>query len=203
MRRRSDDRHVARRMSEREMDALLRGPLAGFVADVEALAGPAPTPSAALAALLDEGLVPDPTLVPTLPRVPRRRAWLVPVPLAVLLAGTLGAASANALPAPAQRIVSDTVSSFTPIHLPKPAHGKPVGPPDVRPAVPGVRPTLPAPAVSHRAPQATAHPSPHPSPHASHRGRPAAPRHGRPTTTPTHGVSSSHENRSSRAEPAR
>lgn len=117
-----DDRGMKRRMTEREQDALLRGPLAGFVAEVESLAAELPVPSPALYAMISEGLEPDPALAPVLPRVRRSRAWLVPVPVtALVLAGTVGAASADALPAPAQRVVSDTVASFTPIHLPKPA----------------------------------------------------------------------------------
>lgn len=132
---RDDDRNVRRPLSDRDADALVRGRvvageegLSSFVSDVQSLTGDAaPAPSAALAAMLDGGLVPDLTAIPSLPPAPRRRWWLVPVPLAVVLVGaTMGAAGANALPGPAQRVVSDTVSSITPIHLPKPAvHPKP------------------------------------------------------------------------------
>jgi len=190
--RRNDDRDMKRRMSEREQDALLRGPLAGFVSELESLASDVPAPSPALYALLQEGLEPDPAMVPALPRVRHRRAWLVPVPLtALVLAGTVGAASADVLPDSAQRVVSDTVASFTPIHFPKPAakqHHKPVVTPteDPETAVPRAtgRPTsLPEPALSHRAPEATAHPTPHST--GSHRGRPEEPHRGRPSLTPS------------------
>ena len=132
---RDDDRDVRRPLSDRDADALLRGRavtgeegLTGFVSDLQSLTDDgAPAPSAALAAMFDGGLVPDLTASPSLPPAPRRRWWLVPVPLAVVLVGaTMGAAGANALPGPAQRVVSDTISSITPIHLPKPkAHPKP------------------------------------------------------------------------------
>lgn len=152
-----DDSDVLRRMTDREMDALLRGPLAGFVSDLEALATAVPAPSAALAELLEQGLVPDTTLTPALPRRPRR-AWLVAVPVAALvLGGTVGAASANVLPDEAQRAVSDVVSSITPIHLPRPVDKpRPTVAPTDRPSedpVPGLgaQPNLPPAAVSHRA----------------------------------------------------
>lgn len=188
----SDHPGMKRRMSEREMDALLRGPLADVVAEITALGAEVPPPSPALYALLQEGVEPDPAMVPTLPRVPRSRARLVPVPLAALvIAGTVGAASANALPAPAQRVVSDTVATLTPIHLPRPA-AKPRPTPVVTPteqperAVPTEtgRPTsLPQPALSHRAPEATDHPEPHAT--GSHRGRGGDHHEDGATTRPT------------------
>ncbi|MCW2706355.1 MAG: hypothetical protein JWM22_197 [Frankiales bacterium] len=119
------------RLVDRDADALLRGlavtgedGLTAFVSELQSLADqPVPAPSRALAALLEDGLVPDTTLLPVLFPVRRKRRWLVSIPLAfVVVGGTVGAASANALPDQAQRLVSDTVSSITPIHLPKPAH---------------------------------------------------------------------------------
>lgn len=155
-----------RRLTEREQDALLRGPLAGFVTEVESLAAELPVPSPALYAMISEGLEPDPTLVPILPPVRRSRAWLVPVPLtALVLAGTVGAASANALPAPAQRVVSDTVAAFTPIHLPKPA-AKPRPTPAV---VPTTAPVAPATAAPSEDPKPT-----HTPQGDEHRHRPSA-----------------------------
>jgi hypothetical protein len=117
---------------ERAADALLAGrdvpgeeALSAFVAELLAVTeGPAPTPSAALADLLEHGLEPDTAQLPTL-LTPARRRWLLPIPLAAATlaaaGGLFGAATANALPAPAQRIVSDTVGTLTPLHLPKPA----------------------------------------------------------------------------------
>jgi hypothetical protein len=131
-----DDQNVRRprsedRLVDRDADALLRGlavtgedGLTAFVSELQSLADqPAPAPSRALAAMLEDGLVPDTTLPPVVFPVRRKRRWLVSIPLAfVVVGGTVGAASANALPDQAQRLVSDTVSSITPIHLPKPAH---------------------------------------------------------------------------------
>jgi hypothetical protein len=130
----SDNDHtsMSQPLDERATDALLAGrsvpgeeALTAFVADTLALTRqPAPAPTAALAELLENGLVPDSTLRPTLPKA-SRHWWLLPVPLAVgsllVAGGIFGAAGANALPAPAQRVVSDTVATLTPIHLPKPA----------------------------------------------------------------------------------
>jgi hypothetical protein len=127
-----DDQNVrVPRFDDRDADALLRGlavtgedGLTAFVSELQSLADqPVPAPSRALAAMLEDGLVPDTTLPPVVFPVRRKRRWLVSIPLAfVVVGGTVGAASANALPDQAQRLVSDTVSSITPIHLPKPAH---------------------------------------------------------------------------------
>jgi hypothetical protein len=150
---RDDDRDVRRPLSDRDADAVLRGHavageegLTSFVSDLQSLADDAaPAPSAALAAMFDGGLVPDLTASPTLPPAPRRRWWLVPIPLTVVLVGaTMGAAGANALPGPAQRVVSDTVASISPIHLPKPkVHPAPKAKPSPTPAVaPGHNPVV-------------------------------------------------------------
>ncbi len=155
-----DDEGVRRPLSDREADALLRGPeLAGLVSDLQAMATQAPQPSPALAAVLAAGIVPDATATAVLPRLVRRRRWLVALPITgAVLGGTLGAASANVLPDGAQRVVSDTVSSITPIRLPKPDEPKPAPEPTAR-----------------LAPAATAEPSedPKPSPHPS--ARPSRP----------------------------
>jgi hypothetical protein len=128
----SDHLDMSQHFDERATDALLAGrnvpgeeALSAFVAEMLAVAnGAAPTPSVALADLLEHGLVPDTAQLPTL-LTPARRRWLLPIPLAAAAlaaaAGVFGAATANALPAPAQRIVSDTVDTLTPLHLPKPA----------------------------------------------------------------------------------
>jgi uncharacterized membrane protein YgcG len=127
-----DDHQGVRRPrpQDRDADALLRGlavtgeeAITAFVTDLQNLADqPAPAPSRALAAMLEGGFVPDATLPPITFPVRRKSRWLVSVPLAfAVVGGTVGAASANVLPDPAQRLVSDTVSSITPIHLPKPA----------------------------------------------------------------------------------
>ena len=133
MTRGNDHQSMNRPLDERTSDALLGGrsvpgeeALSAFVTDALALTE-LPAPTAALAELLDNGFVPDATLRPALPAL-RRHRWLLPIPLAVgsliVAGGVFGAAGANALPAPAQRIVSDTVRELTPIHLPRPA-GKP------------------------------------------------------------------------------
>jgi hypothetical protein len=108
MSRRDDHQGVTR-----EAETMLRKQL-------EALVTSSPAPSPALAELLSTGVVPE---VPTaLPRR-RKRRWLLALPLTVaVLGGTVGAASANVLPAPVQGVVSDTVGTFTPLHLPKKAH---------------------------------------------------------------------------------
>jgi hypothetical protein len=170
---RDDDRDVRRPLSDRDADALLRGRavageegLTSFVSDLQSLTDDAaPAPSAALAAIFDGGLVPDLTASPSLPPAPRRRWWLVPVPLAVVLVGaTMGAAGANALPGPAQRVVSDTVSSITPIHLPKPkAHPKPAPTPRHTPS------QAPA-AVVHESADPQQRPTPDPT-SSDHNGR--------------------------------
>jgi hypothetical protein len=164
---RDDDRDVRRPLSDRDADALLRGRavageegLTSFVSDLQSLSDDAaPAPSAALAAIFEGGLVPDLTASPSLPPAPRRRWWLVPVPLAVVLVGaTMGAAGANALPGPAQRVVSDTVSSITPIHLPKPkAQPKPAPTPRQTPS------QAPA-AVVHESADPQQRPTPEPTP---------------------------------------
>ncbi|MFN2539326.1 MAG: hypothetical protein ABR549_14425 [Mycobacteriales bacterium] len=161
----SDDEDMTQPLDERAIDALLSGRqvegeelLSAVVAELLALTA-APVPSPALAAVLRDGLTPDATSVPGLPRM-RRGRRLLPLPLAagtaLAVCGVFGAASANALPAPAQRIVSDTVSSLIPVHLPKPAsHPTPTPSesPSQRPAPRAVVPTRPERAEPSRRPE--------------------------------------------------
>ena len=149
--------------SDRDVERVLRRRL-------ESLVTTPPEPSPALAELLRDGFD-----AVSLPRVRRRRRWLLAFPITVaLLGGTVGAASANVLPDAVQGVVSDTVGTLTPLDLPKPHKSKPGHEPAV-PAVPGVPghpvlPTLPPPAQV--APRATpTHPGPG--------------RHGGPTQLPT------------------
>ncbi len=132
MTRQSDNWGMRRRRSldDRSADALLSGRavdgepvLTAFVADLTAQAVAAP-PSAALAALLADGFVPDPTTVIALSPVPRTgvRRWALQVSLgaAACVAVSVGAA-ANGLPAPLQTTVANVVEALTPLTVPRPA----------------------------------------------------------------------------------
>jgi hypothetical protein len=125
-----DDGDVTRSFDDRTADALLGGravegepELSAFVADLTALAEAAPTPSRALAELLEHGLVGVAAPVPAPPAV--RRRWS-PAPVwarlvtagALAVAAVLSAAAANALPGSAQNAVADVVGWVTPVHLP-------------------------------------------------------------------------------------
>ena len=125
-----DDRDVTRPFDDRTADALLGGravegepELSAFVADLTALAEAVPTPSSALAALLEGGLVGVAVPAGAAPAV-RRRRWATPLWARVVtagalaLAGVLSAAAANALPGGAQNAVADVVGWVTPVHLP-------------------------------------------------------------------------------------
>ena len=84
----------------------------------------APPPSTELAAFLATGFVPAPGALSTgVAAQASRRRWRVrtAAALAVVLASLLGAASANALPAPVQGAVAEAVAAFTPFVLPRPA----------------------------------------------------------------------------------
>lgn len=125
-----DDRDVTREFDDRTADALLGGravdgepELTAFVADLNALAQVAPTPSPALAAMLEDGFTP--AAVPAPAPAVRRRAlvsssWARGALVGALaLTGMVSAAAANLLPGPAQNAVSDVVGWVTPVDLPR------------------------------------------------------------------------------------
>lgn len=131
-----------RALDDRQVEALLRGSgdADPVLRDAFALLrsaghGPVPAPSAALAALLAEGL-PAPTVRPA-PAVTshRRRAARLGVLVGGLsLAITTAAAGANALPRGAQRTAATVLNTLTPFRFPTP--------------LPRVGRTHPAPATS-------------------------------------------------------
>ena len=144
---RNDDRDVnRRRLDDRAAEALLSGrvvvgepALAAFVQQLQSLAdAPAPTPSSALAAMLEQGL--------DLPPVPaaqaaavswRTRSWALPLQVSLggvaALSLVLVAAVGNDLPAPAQTAVANVVEAITPLHVPRPATHAPTPKPAVTP----------------------------------------------------------------------
>ncbi|MGN6782347.1 MAG: hypothetical protein ACTHJH_12660 [Marmoricola sp.] len=157
--------------------------------------GLAPEPSGDLAALLAgrraAGLDTPVLRVPGGARAGRRRrAALAAGGLVIALAAGTGAAAADVLPDPVQRVVARFSEHFLPFDLPAPA---PTAPGTPAPADPAATPTparpsppttpegrstaTPAPAP----PGATRHPEP--SPHAS---RPGSPTPGAPTALPGH-----------------
>lgn len=145
------------RLDDRKAAALLAGydvptepELTALIRQVRAVADlPVPTPSTALAALLEHGI--DPVAAPAyLPTATfslgqravtwtrsavswRRRSLALPLQLSLAGAGclalVLGVAATGALPAPAQTAVADVVEAVTPLHVPRP----PVAP-DVDPS---------------------------------------------------------------------
>lgn len=165
-----DHPSVTSPLPERDLEALLRGEpvigeraLSSFLDALRATAEePAPAPSAELAALLETD---------ELTRR-RRSRWLLAAPLAVaMVGGTVGAAAANVLPAPVQRVVEHTVPGLT--HT-RPRPAPPAVTPTVTPAhAPAPLPPLPSLPPTAQAPQhrPTAHPTaqgkanqPHPKP---------------------------------------
>lgn len=115
-------------LSEADADALLSGralpghdDLCDVIGMMQAAAAvPAPTPTPALAAVLDDGF--DPLPVVSAASVGRCRRWSarIAVATAVVVTATLGAATANALPAPLQTAVANVVGAVTPWQLPRP-----------------------------------------------------------------------------------
>jgi hypothetical protein len=157
-----DDSHVnrRRRLDDRAAEALLSGRavddeagLSAFVAGAQAMvAATAPAPSPELAHLLEHGVAAG--AVAPAAVLPRRRVSLSAVPhgrvglalgsaLVVAIAGVLGAAAANTLPARAQTAVADVVGWVTPLHLPRPGSPAvvPVGTPSPSPSDDGVHAT--------------------------------------------------------------
>jgi hypothetical protein len=177
----SDDQGVKRPLPDRDADALLRGrpvegepALSGFVSELMARQE-TPVPNAALSALLEGGLVPDtsPVVMPT-----RRRSWRLPAQIALggvaSLSLVFGAASANALPAPAQAAVADVVEAVTPLHVPRPAAKptpKPVVTPSPRPTATRAPNATPTDDRSGRGSRPSSTPSPHGSGNAGHGGQ--------------------------------
>lgn len=113
-------------LSKSDADALLAGRVLPTHEDLNsvlsllrtAVAAPAPPPSAALAAVLRDGLVMEPAAAPA--SVGHwRSARAAAAAVAAALITTLGAATANALPAPLQHSVADAVSALTPFELPR------------------------------------------------------------------------------------
>lgn len=166
MRPSDDDSTVTprRRLSDRTADRLVRGfavpeepALTELVTAMSALVPEEPpAPSPRLAALLEQG--PPATtvgLVPQYARAPRPGLLLRRLTLAATaaLGLVLAAASTNALPDPAQEVVSDVVGFVTPLDLPKPraprpAPSTPSTPTTAPTAVPGSTPQTPLPRES-------------------------------------------------------
>lgn len=141
-------------LSEADADALLSGrattghdelrEIIGLMRTASAV--PAPPPTAALAAVLKDGFGPLP--VESTPSASRWRRWNVRITAATTAAMlvTLGAATANALPAPIQTAVADVVGAVTPLELPRSSADAGAGsdgrggPSDEPPAVPFEQP---------------------------------------------------------------
>lgn len=115
-------------LSEADADALLSGRVLAEHDDLREIIGlmkmastvPAPPPNAALAAMLDDGFAPLP--VEAVQRGSRWGRWGVRIRVATAAAMTvtLGAATANALPAPVQNAVANVVRAVTSLQLPRP-----------------------------------------------------------------------------------
>lgn len=141
-------------LSEADADALLSGRAVAGHDELREIVGlmimasavPSPTPNAALAAMLDTGLAPLP--VHSAQRGSRWHRWSarIAVATAVTMTATLGAATANALPAPIQTAVANIVGAVTPLQLPRPPAAAGTGsenrdgPSDEPPAVPYEQP---------------------------------------------------------------
>lgn len=118
-------RHSSEALSEADADALLSGRTTASHDELReiislmrtAAVGPAPTPTAALADVLNDGFDPLPVASSQ-----RGRRWSARVVLAAAAAMTvaLGAATANALPAPIQAAVAHVIGAVTPLELPRP-----------------------------------------------------------------------------------
>jgi len=166
-----------RRLDDRTVEALLAGrapldarpdlqPLADALT-LLAAQRPATAPaSERLERMLTEGVHPVTAPLrtgPVLPEVRRTTHWRAGLAtlaaLATVSAGLVGAASANALPAPAQRAVAYVVEALSPLTLPVPKKDAPTAPATRAPKA-SPRPTdRPAPTAA-----ATASPRPKPAP---------------------------------------
>lgn len=115
-------------LDDRTVEALLAGrdvpqheDIAGALTLLRAAGeGPAPAATARLAELLAAGF--DPAVVSVTAAARQRRSWPLRVTLTLAAAAmtTLGAASANALPAPAQSAIAGVMGAITPFELPRP-----------------------------------------------------------------------------------
>jgi hypothetical protein len=130
-------------LGDREVEALLAGrevpgeePLAAALGLVRSVIDdPAPSPSAALAVVLRDGLaLPGPAAPPGRARAGTRAAG-VAATIVAALGITVGAAAADMLPAPVQVRVADVVGRLTPLELPRPADRS--APADDAPVGPG------------------------------------------------------------------
>lgn len=145
-----NSRRTSRALSEADAEALLSGRAVAEHEDLHEVVGlmkavsamPAPTPTAALAAVLHNGFDPLPVESPQSPSWLARWSVRIAVATAAAMTATLGAATANALPPPVQNAVADVVGALTPLQLPRrPELGgtgsdegdrEPAGPADVR-----------------------------------------------------------------------
>ena len=200
-----DDDHsiVNSPLDDRTADALLRGvpvegepELTAFMSAIKRGETAAPEPTAALAAMLEGGVVP--TLVPIRSTTwTRSRTWTrthhrTAVGLGVFLAsfgGLVGAASANVLPAAAQNAVADAIEAVTPLHVPhaNPTPTHPVTPDSTTPPGTGATPfPQPAPQATDKVDGALDHdgkgPQATPTSHPTH-----VPQSGKPHPSPTRG----------------
>ena len=171
------------RLDDRNAAALLAGydvptepELTALMGQVRALADlSVPTPSTALAALLEHGF--DPVAAPaslptaTFSRGQRAVTWTrnavswrsrsLALPLQLSLAGAgcvalvLGVAATGALPAPAQTAVADVVEAVTPLHVPRPPVAPDVDPSPSSASDPAEVTTSPSPEPTHPARVAT------------------------------------------------
>lgn len=139
-------------LDDRAVEALIAGRLVPGWEDLSTAlgllrsvaAGPVPAPHPELAVVLETGFQPVPVPAPDARQV--RWGVRLAVGLAACTGLVLSAATANALPAPIQDAVADTVDAVTPFQLPRPDPGVPAvdGTGDDRPMVaPSAAPTAP------------------------------------------------------------
>ncbi|BEP14224.1 hypothetical protein acdb102_25350 [Acidothermaceae bacterium B102] len=150
------------------VEQLLRGSVPAAEPDLQRLlssmravsSAPAPAPTFALESMLSRGFAPAPPVVRRPPA--RRQLWRAAAVLVATCTSLVSAAAANALPAPAQKVVVGIVDHVTPFTLPEPhdaVHRAPrhVVPRAVPHAATSAAPTpLPAPALSTTPPAAKA-----------------------------------------------
>ena len=116
-------------LSDSDVEALLAGRVVPAHPGLQAVVGvmrtaagvAAPTPSAALAAVLAGGFDPSPVIPAVLAPAPwRHRAAQVVLAAVAALTATAGAAAANVLPPAVQSTVADVVEAVTPFDVPRP-----------------------------------------------------------------------------------
>lgn len=116
-------------LSDSDVEALLAGRVLPGYDDVHstvrmlrtAAPPPAPAPSRALLAIIEAGFDPLPLTGPEAAALAPWRRWAarLAVATAAVVATTLGAAAANALPAPIQNAVAGALGALTPLDLPR------------------------------------------------------------------------------------